>query len=129
MVFCGPHLLLAFHFLCGPGGGEPQRNGKASGKFPFMWSRRRRLPSGGVFVGGPLLEVIVPLGTPNHTHDKCPAHEQEQKTLWTESESPPILNPVRMHKASATNNTFAVSRQHKKKVFKNNTFGARGTFT
>jgi len=41
--------------------------GKASGKFPFIWWRRRRRPRYSVqkvvFVGGPLLETVVPLGS------------------------------------------------------------------
>jgi len=66
MVFCGPHLPLAFQFVCGPGGGGPQTNWKASGRSPFFWLRRRRRPRDTVqivvFVGGPLLKTFVPLG-------------------------------------------------------------------
>ena len=51
MVFCGPHLPLALRFVCGP-----------SGRFPFVWLRRRRRPRDPVqivvFVGGPRLETI-----------------------------------------------------------------------
>ena len=54
MVFCGPHLPLAFRFVCGPGGG-----------FLFVWLRHRRRPRDTVqivvFVGGPLLKTFVPL--------------------------------------------------------------------
>ena len=44
MVFCGPHLSLAFQFVCGPG---------QSG-FPFVWVR---LAAGGRV--RPILEIIV----------------------------------------------------------------------
>ena len=67
MVFCGPHLPLAFQFVCGPGGGGgPQTNWKASGRFLFVWLRRRSRPRNTVyivvFVRGPLLKTLVPLG-------------------------------------------------------------------
>jgi len=52
-----------------PGGrGGPQTNWKASGRFLFVWLRRRRRPRDTVqivvFVGGPLLETIVPYEIP-----------------------------------------------------------------
>ena len=65
-VFCGPHLPLAFHFDCGPGVGGLQTKWKASGRFFFIWLRRRRRPRDTVqivvLVGAPLWETIVPLG-------------------------------------------------------------------
>ena len=52
MVFCGPHLPLAFQFVCGPGG-----------RFPFVLLRRRRRSRDTVkivgFVRGSLLETFV----------------------------------------------------------------------
>ena len=45
------------------GEGGPQTKWKASGRFPFIWLRRRRRPQYTVqivvFVGGPLLETIM----------------------------------------------------------------------
>ena len=69
MVFCGSHLLLAFQFVCGPGG----RGGLAN-KLEGMWKVSLCLvaPSRGrlrdrvqvvVFAGGPLFKTFVPFGT------------------------------------------------------------------
>ena len=48
------------------GRGGPQSKWKAGGGFPFMWLRHRRPPRCGkqmaVFVGGPLLAIVVLLG-------------------------------------------------------------------
>ena len=56
MVFYGPHLPLAFQFVCGPG----------RGGFLFVWLRRRRRARDTVqivvFAGGPLFKTFVPLG-------------------------------------------------------------------
>ena len=65
MVFCGPHLPLPFHFVCGPSSPGPQTKWKGSGRFLFIWLRCRRRPQDiaqkVVFVSGPLLETIVSL--------------------------------------------------------------------
>ena len=79
MVFCGPHLPLA------PG---PQTNWKASGRFLFIWLRRRIRPRYTVqiagFFGGPLLETIVLLG--RFKSDRAPKNRpgavNTQKTLF-----------------------------------------------
>ena len=59
MVFCGPHLPLAFQFVCEPGGGGGQ-----IGRFPFVGLRHRRRARDTVqivvFVGGPLVETVAP---------------------------------------------------------------------
>ena len=59
-ILFGPHLPLAFQFVCGPGEG-------GSGRFPFIWLRRGRHSRNAlqivVFVGGPLFKTFVPLGT------------------------------------------------------------------
>jgi len=61
MVFCGPHLLHAVHFVRGPAG--PQTNWTAAGKFPVVWRRRRGRFRYTVrmvfFAGGPLVETNV----------------------------------------------------------------------
>ena len=65
MVFCGPHLPLAFQFVCVPPSPRPGKKWKASGRFLFIWLRCRRRPQDiaqkVVFVSGPLLETIVSL--------------------------------------------------------------------
>ena len=55
--FCGPHLPLAFQFVCGPEGGGPQTNWKVSGRFPFVWSRDTVQIV--VFVGGLKLSETI----------------------------------------------------------------------
>jgi len=63
-------VVLTFHLpsnlFAARGEGGPQTNWKASGRFLFVWLRRRRRPRNTVqilvFVRGPLLKTFVPLG-------------------------------------------------------------------
>ena len=63
MACYGPHLPPKLSILLT----RPQRQGKAIGRFPFIWSPRRRQPQYEVqivvFVWEPLLETIVPSST------------------------------------------------------------------
>jgi len=64
MVFCGPHLPLAFQFVCGPGrgGGTRQQIGRQVEGFPlFGCAAGNRTKSSFCWLG-PLLETIVLYG-------------------------------------------------------------------
>ena len=70
------------------GEGGPQTNWKASGRFLFIWLRRRRRLRDAVqivvFVGGPLLETIVLLGRFKSDQEpkNRPGAVNVQKTLF-----------------------------------------------
>ena len=59
MAFCGPHLPIAFQFVCGPGGR------RAANKLRGKWSLERRFPNGtNVFKSGPFLPLFRILSVP-----------------------------------------------------------------
>ena len=93
------------------GEGGPQTNWKASGRFLFVWLRRRRRPRDTVqivvFVGGPLLKTFVPLGSGPDAHNGVFGREGNViiafKTVETE-QPPPIL---KRRRRQLTNDMFS----------------------